>query len=200
MDSILRINSSRARIYKTTAAKFAFAFATILATASTGTLLAPSPAAAQSSYTAQLSGTVTDSSGGVIPNAKVTLTDEGTGVSSTLNTDERGVFVFVGIRPSTYTINVSATGLNTQERKGVVLAVSQQANIDITLKPGATTETVNVTYQAPLLDTTAQVQAQCFRSADERADPFIELIDSDGLAAVAGGRQVLQSQRGLSHP
>jgi len=153
MDSILRINSSRARIYKTTAAKFAFAFATILATASTATLLAPSPAAAQSSYTAQLSGTVTDSSGGVIPNAKVTLTDEGTGVSSTLNTDERGVFVFVGIRPSTYTINVSATGLNTQERKGVVLAVSQQANIDITLKPGATTETVNVTDQAPLLDT-----------------------------------------------
>ena len=90
----------------------------------------PRAAAAQSSYTAQLSGVVSDSSGGVIPGAKVTLTDEGTGVASTLNTDERGIFVFTGIRPSTYTISVSAPGLNTQERKGVVLAVSQQANLD----------------------------------------------------------------------
>ncbi len=116
-------------------------------------LLAPPPAAAQSSYTAQLSGTVSDSSGGVIPSAKVTLTDEGTGVTSTLNTDERGIFVFVGIRPSTYTISVSAPGLNTQERKGVALAVSQEANINFSLTPGSTTETVNVKDEAPLLDT-----------------------------------------------
>src|ERR1700759_4898536 len=114
--SITSLSGASAR--KTLAAKFALSIATTIFAAAgaltSATLLAPAPAAAQSSYTAQLSGTVSDSSGGVIPNAKVTLTDEGTGVTTTLNTDERGVFVFVGIRPSTYTVSVSAPGLNTQ--------------------------------------------------------------------------------------
>src|ERR1700759_4697938 len=124
MDSILR-GGSIARLRKPTAtilaSKLALAVATIFTAATAATLFPPSPAAAQSSYTAQLSGTVSDSSGGVIPGAKVILTDEGTGVSSTLSTDERGIFVFTGIRPSTYTVSASADGLNTQERKGVVL-------------------------------------------------------------------------------
>lgn len=162
MDSNLRSCSSVVRFgsvssfRRALAAKFAFSIVTIFALAAftaAASLLAPAPAAAQSSYTAQLSGVVSDSSGGVIPGAKVTLTDEGTGVASAINTDERGIFVFTGIRPSTYTINVSAPGLNTQERKGVALAVSQEANINFTLTPGSTTETVNVTDQAPLLDT-----------------------------------------------
>src|SRR5580693_2859190 len=160
MDSNLRNSGSSARLRRSRAANFVFAIAAALATnfaaailATLVTLLAPPQAAAQSSYTAQLSGTVSDSSGGVIPGAKVTLTDEGTGVTSTLNTDERGIFVFVGIRPSTYTISVSAPGLNTQERKGVALAVSQEANINFSLTPGSTTETVNVKDEAPLLDT-----------------------------------------------
>src|ERR1700742_1144421 len=142
MDSNLRNSGSTAHFHRVTAfaTKFAFAIASLFAVAATTTLLAPPPAAAQSSYTAQLSGTVSDSSGGVIPGAKVTLTDEGTGVTSTLTTDERGTFVFTGIRPSTYTISASADGLNTQERKGVVLAVSQQANLDFKLSPGTTTQ------------------------------------------------------------
>ncbi|HEY2822608.1 MAG TPA: TonB-dependent receptor [Candidatus Acidoferrum sp.] len=160
MDSILRKSGSSTRLRKAAATTLAFAvttvapmFAATILAATTAALLCPAPAAAQSSYTAQLSGVVSDSSGGVIPGAKVTLTDEGTGVTSTLNTDERGIFVFTGIRPSTYTIKASADGLNSQERKGVVLAVSQQANLDFTLTPGSTTETINVTDQAPLLDT-----------------------------------------------
>src|SRR5580700_837210 len=133
MDSNLRNSGSSTHIHsRARAAKFAFAVAAIatsFAATTLVTLLTPPQAAAQSSYTAQLSGVVSDSSGGVIPGAKVTLTDEGTGVASTLSTDERGIFVFTGIRPSTYTVSASADGLNSQERKGVVLAVSQQANL-----------------------------------------------------------------------
>ncbi len=160
MYSNLRNIGSIASLRRAAATTCAFAITTItpifavsLLAATAATLLTPAPAAAQSSYTAQLSGVVSDSSGGVIPGAKVTLTDEGTGVTSNLNTDERGTFVFTGIRPSTYTISVSADGLKTQERKGVILAVSQQASLDFTLSPGSTTETINVTDQAPLLDT-----------------------------------------------
>lgn len=110
-------------------------------------------ASGQASFTAQLTGVVTDSSGAVIPDAKVTLTDEATNVAVTHETDSRGIYVFTGVRPSTYKIRVEAPQLASQERKGVIFAVSQQATIDFTLTPGVVSESVTVTGQAPLLDT-----------------------------------------------
>src|SRR5208283_5581106 len=55
--------------------------------------------------------------------------------------------------PASYSIRVEAGGLKSQERKGLTLAVSQQATLDFVLSPGAVSETVTVTEQAPLLDT-----------------------------------------------
>ncbi len=72
------------------------------------------PAVAQSTYTAQLSGVLTDSTGGVVPAAKVILTDEGTGVATTVVTDATGIYVLTGLRPGTYTIGVEAANLATQ--------------------------------------------------------------------------------------
>src|SRR5579863_2929046 len=109
--------------------------------------------AAQSTYTSQLTGVVTDASGGVVPGAKVTLTDQATNVSQSSSTDGRGVYVFTGIRPGTYNIRIEAPNLGTRERKGMVLAVSQQATLDFTLSPSSVSESVTVTSQAPLLDT-----------------------------------------------
>jgi len=116
-------------------------------------LLAPGQTAAQSTYTAQLSGVVNDASGGVIPGAKVVMTDENTGVAATSNTDARGIYVFTGVRPGSYTVHVEAPNLASQDRKGVVLAVSQEATLNFTLTPGTVSETITVTEQAPLLDT-----------------------------------------------
>lgn len=109
--------------------------------------------AAQATYTAQLTGVVTDASGGVVPGAKVTVTDQATNVSQSYATDGRGVYVFTGIRPGTYDIRVEAPNLGTRERKGMILAVSQQATLDFTLSPTSISESVTVTGQAPLLDT-----------------------------------------------
>jgi hypothetical protein len=108
---------------------------------------------AQSGYAAQLSGVVTDSSGGVVLDAKVTLVDEDTGIVRTFVTDTRGIYVFTGVRPATYTIRVESANFTTQERKGLTLAVSQQASLDFSLSPKTVTEKVVVTEQAPLLDT-----------------------------------------------
>src|SRR5260221_2501120 len=108
---------------------------------------------AQSTYTAQLTGVVTDASGGVVPAAKVTLTDQATSVSQSSATDGRGVYVFTGIRPGTYSLRVEAPNLATRERKGMVLAVSQQATLDFTLSPTTVSESVTVTGETPLLDT-----------------------------------------------
>jgi hypothetical protein len=115
---------------------------------------ADSPALhAQSSYTAQLTGVVTDSSGAVVPGAKVILTDEATNTITTVATNGNGAYVLTGLRPVTYSIRVEAPNFRAQERKGLVLAVSQQATLDFTLSPSTITETVTVTDQAPLLDT-----------------------------------------------
>jgi hypothetical protein len=112
-----------------------------------------SPSFAQSTYTAQLSGVITDSSGGVVAGAKVSLTDEATDVATTAVSDGRGTYVFTGLRPSSYTLRVEAANFATIERKSVVLAVSQQATLDLVVTPGEVTTRVTVTTQAPLLDT-----------------------------------------------
>src|ERR1043166_8281554 len=109
--------------------------------------------AAQSTYTFQLSGVVSDGSGAVIPGAKVTLTDEGTNIAANNVTNGTGIYQFTNVRPGTYTIRVEAPNLTPQERKGLTLAVSQSATLDFTLKPQAAAEVVTVTEQAPLLDT-----------------------------------------------
>ncbi len=115
--------------------------------------LLPFVLAAQSTYTAQLSGVVKDSSGGVIPAAKVTITDEATNISTEATTESQGIYVLTGLRPGTYTVRVEAVNFAAAEGKGVVLAVSQQATLDFTLKPGSVTESVTVTSEVPLLDT-----------------------------------------------
>jgi Carboxypeptidase regulatory-like domain/TonB dependent receptor len=116
-------------------------------------LLAAKFAPAQSTYTAQLTGVVSDSSGAVIPGTKVTLTDEATNLGISRETDNRGIYVFTGVRPASYAIRVEAPGMAAQERKGLTLAVSQQATLDFTLSPGTVAEIMTVTEQAPLLDT-----------------------------------------------
>lgn len=113
----------------------------------------PASLSAQATYTAQLSGVVTDASGGVVSGAKVTITDDATNIPVATTTDERGAYVFTGLRPATYTLRVEATNFASIERKGLVLAVSQRATLDVTVSPGSVSTSVTVTTQAPLLDT-----------------------------------------------
>ena len=113
----------------------------------------PALLCSQATYTAQLTGTVTDSSGGVIAGAKVTLTDEATNIEATATTDDRGVYGFTGVRPGSYMLRVEARDFTTVERKDLVLAVNQRATLDVTLNPGTVLASVTVTTQPPLLDT-----------------------------------------------
>ena len=116
-------------------------------------LAAPHFLHAQANYTAQLSGTVTDTSGGVVPGAKVIMTDDATNIPVTAITDDRGAYVFTGLRPATYTFRVEANNFSAVERKGLVLAVNQRATLDISVTPGSVSASITVTTQAPLLDT-----------------------------------------------
>ncbi len=101
--------------------------------------------------TATLFGSVTDSTGAVIPNATVTATQTDTNFSRTNKTKSDGTYrdEFLPIGP--YRVIVTAPGFKTLQRSGVVLAVGQVAELSLVLENGTTTETISVTADVPLV-------------------------------------------------
>ena len=110
-------------------------------------------ATAQGSYRAQLRGVVSDVTGAVVPHARVTIRDIGTNVANSATTDDKGAYFFTGLRPSTYTVKVEATGFRPEEKTGVVLAVDQESSLNFKMGVIGTWATVDVTTTDPLLDT-----------------------------------------------
>ena len=113
----------------------------------------PTSSQAQSTYTAQLRGTVKDSTGAVVPKVTITITNPATQVSETVVTDEVGRYIFTALKPASYTIKVEALGFKTIVRSHVELRVSQQTDLDFTLELGEITETVQVSSESTLLNT-----------------------------------------------
>src|SRR5882672_634201 len=107
----------------------------------------------QGSYTAQIRGAVKDQSGAVVQGATVTITNDATGISVVAHSNQEGLYILTGLRPATYTLKAEAAGFRGVERKNVVLAVSQDTTIDLSMNPLSVTETVIVTGAPPLLDT-----------------------------------------------
>jgi hypothetical protein len=101
-----------------------------------------------------INGTVTDASGAVVPNAEVTAIQAGTGVSSKTTSGSQGNFVFPILGPSNYTISAKAPGFQSYTEKGVSLRANAAVTVNITLKPGTTTETVTVNADTAQVDVT----------------------------------------------
>src|SRR5579872_2967595 len=103
--------------------------------------------------TASIRGTVTDASGAVVPGAQIILTNTRTGVKASDKTNAAGEYLFEFLPPGTYQVESQVAGFKTFVRGGIVLDLARQLRIDIGLEAGQLTETVNVTAQAPLVDT-----------------------------------------------
>ena len=102
---------------------------------------------------ATLLGTVTDSSGAAVSNAKVTITETNTGTSHTSQTNESGNYVFPDLPPGTYTVTAELTGFKRASRPSIDLIVDSTERIDLTLEPGNISETVTVEAVTPILQT-----------------------------------------------
>ena len=100
-----------------------------------------------------ISGTVTDSSGAVIKDAQVTITETSTGTVNRTKTDSAGQYVVPFLQPGTYQIVVEMTSFKRDVRNGITLQANEHPLIDITLQVGNTQETVSVTEDVPLVDT-----------------------------------------------
>ena len=116
-------------------------------------LLAPRTVSGQAS--AGITGTITDTSGALIPNAKVTITNEDTSVSNHAVSSSVGTYSFKGLNPGKYRVTVEAPGFKLSVQQGVNVEVSTTATIDVQVSTGAATETISVTAQQIALNTTA---------------------------------------------
>lgn len=110
--------------------------------------------AAWGQATTSLRGTVTDSSGAAVPNAKVTLTNSATNVPRHTTTNDTGEYVFSAVLPGTYNLKVEASGFELYSQAGVELLVNSPATQDVRLQVGSTTQTVEVRGKTPLLNQT----------------------------------------------
>ncbi len=114
--------------------------------------------------TATLRVEVADSSGGVIPQARVSLTDIARGIEKIATSDTGGVAVFPLLDPGNYAITVKLDGFTTFRQTGIVLEVGQVATVNIALTPGSVQETVNVSANVAQIETnTAAVSSMIDR-------------------------------------
>jgi hypothetical protein len=115
-------------------------------------LLACATFAAAQTATGNISGSVEDSSGARVPNAKVTLTHQATQQSRVVYTNERGEFLAALLPIGEYAVAAEFAGFRRKSLSGVLLRVDQTMTLPITIEPGSVTETVEVLSSAPLLE------------------------------------------------
>ena len=107
-------------------------------------MLIPIPVCAQV-VGATLSGTVTDTSGAVVPKAQVFIQNVSTGISTTVPTNAEGVYAAANVLPGDYEVTVSCAGFKTEARSGVNLTVGAHQVLNITLHVGQTAQKIDVT-------------------------------------------------------
>ncbi len=139
-----------------------------------------------------ITGVVQDPSGAVIANANVTLTNTEIGQVLKAKSDGGGIYVFSPVKIGSYQISASAAGFETTTQTNLHLNIQQRLNVVVTLKPGATTETVTVTTEAPLMQTQESsvgqtVDAQTINSVPLNGRNWVYIAQLSAGAAPADG-------------
>src|SRR5258708_10700950 len=114
--------------------------------------LTAQPVWAQAVY-GSIIGTVTDPQGAAVANAKVTVTDQRKNTSDTTTTNDSGNYSVTHLIPDVYTVRVEAPGFKASEQKDVIVSADAAANVPLQFQVGGTSETVEVTAEAPQLKT-----------------------------------------------
>jgi hypothetical protein len=128
--------------------------------------------------TGDLSGTILDSSGAIIAGATVTLTQQSTGFSKSVPSNESGAYIFSALQPGTYQVKVSAKGFSDAIYENAVIGAARTTDLNVQLKVGDSTETVRVSSAGEILETTSNTLSST--------------ISPDGIQDLPlGGRDVL---------
>jgi hypothetical protein len=119
-----------------------------------------------------ITGKITDPQSAVIPAAPVTVTDVLTGVSNKVTTNQTGYYEVNFLDPGTYSVSAEAAGFKTIVRSGIVLNTGDRLTVDVQLEVGGATQSVEVTGQAPLLDTTGAAGGRVLNDRDISQLPY----------------------------
>lgn len=123
--------------------------------------------------TGTISGTVSDSTGAVVPGATVTVRNVETGISRTVTTDAAGRYRAPQLGLGNYEVSAESAGFQTAVRSGITITVGREAAVDFTLQVGAVAERITVTGEAPLIETTNATVGTLVDQATLRDLPLI---------------------------
>ncbi len=136
--------------------------------------------------TGTISGTVTDSTGAVLPGVEVTANNVNTGQSRLAITGDEGRYQIPLLDTGSYEVRAALTGFQTAVRRGITLQVGQEAVIDLALQVGEISEEVVVTGEAPLVNTTSSTLSQMI-SQDQVSDLPLNSRNLVSLSLIAPG-------------
>ena len=115
--------------------------------------LVPTDSWAQGETTSAILGQVTDSTNAAVPGAAVTVIDRDTGLKRSAKTDDAGRFNFPQLKPGSYTVRVEAQGFEPKQADNVVSGLGQKQTVNFTLRVAQSKQTVEVTSEAPIINT-----------------------------------------------
>lgn len=142
-----------------------------------------------------ITGTVTDSTGALVADAQVTVTNEGTGVKRTTGSGARGEYIVPQLAPGIYDISITKSGFGEQKQTGVQLQVNQSLTLNFQMSLQAATENVQVTGAPPVLNTTSPTLSNVVNHEETVELPlngreFTQLaLLSPGASPVENGQQ-----------
>ena len=142
--------------------------------------LAPPPACAQSG-TSSLTGRITDQQQAVLPGATVTVTNTATGGARSAVSNDSGLYQFTALPPGTYNLKIELSGFRTAQIEKLELNVDSQTRSDVQLALGSMNETVAVTAETPIINTTDAslgntINEQTIRNLPVEARNVVQLL------------------------
>ena len=157
-------------------------------------LLAAHLACGQASTAGELSGTVADTTGAVVPGASLTLSQPATGFSRTSVANAQGSYVFPNLQAGEYVLRVSAKGFAEARYSDVVVPTGRTVNLNVQMKVGSATQTIEISSEGEVLETTTNTLATTI-SPDAVQDLPLNGRDALPFAALGAGAQSGGDQR-----
>lgn len=145
--------------------------------------------------TGTILGNVTDSSGAVVPNVQITITNQDTGVARTITSTSDGLYNVPSLLPGKYTVDGKAAGFSNVQVKDVELSVGSDTRVDLHLQVGQVTQQVTVTEAVPTVETTSSEVSQVVDQTVIQQIP-LNARDLQQLAVVNPGVQWMKTSFG----
>src|SRR5687767_14983680 len=138
------------------------------------------------SINGRITGTILDASEAAVPDARITITNQSTGITWDVTSDSRGVYVAPALPAGPYTVKVEATGFRPSISTDNTVSVAQTTRIDLKLQVGTVLEAVNVTAEAPLVQSTTSDTGETIQMKQIQSLPLNGRIFSQLVQLVPG--------------